>query len=301
MRNSIPVYVHLRRAKDRMDREYATKLDVPALAREAHASRAHFIRSFKSAFGETLHQYLLRPDGRLRWLTVTPADRPDQELVLAVPGPPMMDEESAAQVKALVAKGALGAGAFETDDCRGTFKELAARGVTFLTEPTERFYGIEATFRDNSGNWFSMTQRAGATVARWGKGARPPALGRSARGPHSARHSAPRPAPKVEPTATSARDPTRSTMRPPSQRAASRTQGEGRWTIAAPRSTRASPRTCSPPRSTSVSAHAARPTSPTRSCPRCAASSAATPSRLQRPPGRSTWLQRSASARLRGC
>jgi Glyoxalase/Bleomycin resistance protein/Dioxygenase superfamily len=101
-----------------------------------------------------------------RWLTVTPHDRPDHELILAVPGPPMMDEESAAQVKALVAKGALGAGAFETDDCRGTCKELAARGVTFLTEPTERFYGIEATFRDNSGNWFSMTQRAEAPVAQ---------------------------------------------------------------------------------------------------------------------------------------
>jgi catechol 2,3-dioxygenase-like lactoylglutathione lyase family enzyme len=101
-----------------------------------------------------------------RWLTVTPPDRPEHELVLAVPGPPMMDEESAAQVKTLVAKGALGAGAFDTDDCRGTFKELAARGVTFLTEPTERFYGIEATFRDNSGNWFSMTQRAEAPVAR---------------------------------------------------------------------------------------------------------------------------------------
>jgi AraC-like DNA-binding protein len=60
MRDPIPVYVHLRRAKDLMDREYARELDVVALAREARASRAHFIRSFKSAFGETPHQYLLR-------------------------------------------------------------------------------------------------------------------------------------------------------------------------------------------------------------------------------------------------
>lgn len=96
-----------------------------------------------------------------RWLTVNPPRRPDHELVLIVPGPPMMDVESAAQVKALVAKGALGAGAFETDDCRATYAELNARGVTFLSEPTEHFYGIEATFRDNSGNWFSMTQRTG--------------------------------------------------------------------------------------------------------------------------------------------
>jgi catechol 2,3-dioxygenase-like lactoylglutathione lyase family enzyme len=101
-----------------------------------------------------------------RWLTVNPPGRPDHELVLVVPGPPMMDEESAAQVKALIAKGALGAGAFETDDCRATYDELCARGVGFLTEPTERFYGIEATFRDNSGNWFSMTQRTDVPAAK---------------------------------------------------------------------------------------------------------------------------------------
>src|SRR5262245_4507848 len=56
----IPVYVHLRRAKDLIDRRFAEPLDVPSLACEAHASRAHFIRSFKKAFGETPHQYLLR-------------------------------------------------------------------------------------------------------------------------------------------------------------------------------------------------------------------------------------------------
>jgi len=101
-----------------------------------------------------------------RWLTVNPPGRPEHELVLVVPGPPMMDEESAQQVKALIAKGALGAGAFETDDCRATYAELKARGVGFLSEPTERFYGVEATFRDNSGNWFSMTQRAEVPTAR---------------------------------------------------------------------------------------------------------------------------------------
>jgi AraC-like DNA-binding protein len=60
MRDPIPVYVHLRRAKDRIDRDFAEQLDVPALAREAHASRAHFVRSFKKTFGETPHRYLLR-------------------------------------------------------------------------------------------------------------------------------------------------------------------------------------------------------------------------------------------------
>ena len=99
-----------------------------------------------------------------RWLTVSLPGQPDYELVLSVPGAPMMDEQSAEQVKALVAKGALGAGAFETDDCRATYDELNARGVTFLSEPTERFYGIEATFRDNSGNWFSMTERTEVPV-----------------------------------------------------------------------------------------------------------------------------------------
>jgi AraC-like DNA-binding protein len=60
MPDAIPVYIHLLRAKDLIDREYAKQLDVPALARAAHASTAHFSRSFKRAFGETPHQYLLR-------------------------------------------------------------------------------------------------------------------------------------------------------------------------------------------------------------------------------------------------
>jgi catechol 2,3-dioxygenase-like lactoylglutathione lyase family enzyme len=95
----------------------------------------------------------------LRWLTVSPPGQPDHELILLEPGPPMMDEESAEQVKALVAKGILGPGAFETSDCRGTYTQLSERGVNFLSEPTERPYGTEATLRDNSGNWFSMTER----------------------------------------------------------------------------------------------------------------------------------------------
>jgi AraC-like DNA-binding protein len=60
VRDRIPVYVHLLRAKDLIDRDFALELDVPALARAAHASTAHFSRSFKRAFGETPHQYLLR-------------------------------------------------------------------------------------------------------------------------------------------------------------------------------------------------------------------------------------------------
>ena len=100
----------------------------------------------------------VRMDERMdnfRWLTVGPPDQPDHDLILLEPGPPMMDEETAAQVKELVAKGVLGPGVFGTDDCKGTYAELNERGVNFLSEPAERFYSIEATLRDNSGNWFS--------------------------------------------------------------------------------------------------------------------------------------------------
>jgi catechol 2,3-dioxygenase-like lactoylglutathione lyase family enzyme len=106
-----------------------------------------------------------RMDG-FRWLTVSPPDQPDHELILLEPGPPMMDPETADQVKELVAKGVIGPGAFETDDCRKTYEELSGRGVNFLSEPAERFYGIEATLRDNSGNWFSMVQRTVAAAGR---------------------------------------------------------------------------------------------------------------------------------------
>ncbi len=100
------------------------------------------------------------------WLTVSSPSQRDHELILLEPGPPMMDAQTAAQVRALVAKGVLGPGAFEVDDCAATFAELSERGVTFLSEPAQRPYGVEATLRDNSGNWFSMAERPrqGATT-----------------------------------------------------------------------------------------------------------------------------------------
>ena len=76
----------------------------------------------------------------------------------------MLDPQSAEMMKTLVAKGSLGAGVLETPDCEAAYRELRGKGVTFIQEPTERFYGIEATFRDNSGNWFSLTQRVEAPV-----------------------------------------------------------------------------------------------------------------------------------------
>jgi catechol 2,3-dioxygenase-like lactoylglutathione lyase family enzyme len=120
--------------------------------------------SAKAFYTEKLG-FEVRHDERIddfRWLTVGPRDQPDLEFILFKPGPPMHDEESAEQLRALLAKGVLGGGVWATDDCRATYKELSARGVTFTMEPTERPYGIEAVFRDDSGNWFSLTQRTGS-------------------------------------------------------------------------------------------------------------------------------------------
>jgi catechol 2,3-dioxygenase-like lactoylglutathione lyase family enzyme len=97
--------------------------------------------------------------GGLRWLTVGPPDQPDVEIILAdcAMGHDLRTTE---QLRELVAKGALGTGVMATDDCRKTYEELTARGVVFTQEPARRPYGVEAVFRDDSGNWFSLTERA---------------------------------------------------------------------------------------------------------------------------------------------
>ena len=94
-----------------------------------------------------------------RWLTVGPPDQPDLNILLARPAPPMFSEEDAELLRGLIAKGSMAGGVLETDDCRATYAELKARGVEFLQEPAERPYGVEALFRDDSGNWFSLTSR----------------------------------------------------------------------------------------------------------------------------------------------
>ena len=93
-----------------------------------------------------------------RWLTVGPRGQPDLQILLAYPAPPMFSPEDAETVRALVAKGALGGAVLETDDCRATYETLKAKGVSFLQEPAERPYGIEALLRDDSGNWYSLNQ-----------------------------------------------------------------------------------------------------------------------------------------------
>lgn len=94
-----------------------------------------------------------------RWLTVGPKDQKDIEIILMEIRPGMMmDQNTANQLKTMVQNGVLGAGVFETPDCRKEYEELKKRGVEFKSAPEERFYGIEAVFKDNSGNWFSLTQ-----------------------------------------------------------------------------------------------------------------------------------------------
>jgi uncharacterized glyoxalase superfamily protein PhnB len=63
-----------------------------------------------------------------------------------------------AQLRKLIESGSIGAGVLEVDDCHKTYEELKAKGVEFVAPPEERFYGIEALLKDNSGNWFSMSQ-----------------------------------------------------------------------------------------------------------------------------------------------
>jgi catechol 2,3-dioxygenase-like lactoylglutathione lyase family enzyme len=97
--------------------------------------------------------------GDFRWLTVAPPDQDDVAIVLmAIPGPPVMDPETADQVRALMAKGFAGTVFLTTDDCQASYEELKGRGVEFTETPEERPYGIDSGFRDPSGNSFRLTQ-----------------------------------------------------------------------------------------------------------------------------------------------
>ena len=96
--------------------------------------------------------------GNFRWLTVAPPKSEVALALMAVPGPPVFDQETSDQLKALVAKGAAGGLFFATEDCRGTYEELKAKGVEFSQEPTEQPYGLDAGFRDSSGNSMRMMQ-----------------------------------------------------------------------------------------------------------------------------------------------
>ena len=98
--------------------------------------------------------------GNFRWLTVgVPGQEGVSIVLMAVPGPPVFDAETQAQLQALVAKGAAGGLFFATDDVQGTYEDLKGRGVEFQQEPTQQPYGIDAGFRDPSGNQMRMATR----------------------------------------------------------------------------------------------------------------------------------------------
>jgi predicted enzyme related to lactoylglutathione lyase len=97
--------------------------------------------------------------GNFRWLTVGPVGQPDVSIVLmGIPGPPVMDPETAEQVRNLMSKGFAGTVFLTTDDCHAAYEELVSRGVQFSEPPEERPYGIDSGFRDPSGNGIRVTQ-----------------------------------------------------------------------------------------------------------------------------------------------
>jgi catechol 2,3-dioxygenase-like lactoylglutathione lyase family enzyme len=99
-------------------------------------------------------------DNGFRWVTLSPKMQPNLEVVLMpVRESPMFPADKAAMLRQLIEAGVMGAGVMDVDDCQKTYDELKAKGVEFKQPPTERFYGVEAILKDNSGNWFSMCQR----------------------------------------------------------------------------------------------------------------------------------------------
>jgi catechol 2,3-dioxygenase-like lactoylglutathione lyase family enzyme len=115
---------------------------------------------YTEKLGMELRQDVTMPElGDFRWLSVGPVGQPDVAIVLmAVPGPPVFDEETAAALETLVAKGAAGGLFFTTDDIQGTYDELVKRGVEFSQPPEQRPYGVDAGFRDPSGNHMRVMQ-----------------------------------------------------------------------------------------------------------------------------------------------
>jgi predicted enzyme related to lactoylglutathione lyase len=97
--------------------------------------------------------------GGFRWLTVGPAGQDDMAIaLLTIPGPPVMDEQTANQVRDLMAKGFAGTVFLATDDAQAAYEELTGRGVDFVEPPEQRPYGIDSMFRDPSGNQIRLAQ-----------------------------------------------------------------------------------------------------------------------------------------------
>lgn len=95
-----------------------------------------------------------------RWLTVMPPEQPDLEITLfpVIVGK-MFTEEVVKSMTELISKGIFGPGIFSCKDIYATYEELKSKGVEFVKPPTKEFYGTEALFKDDSGNWFSLQQQ----------------------------------------------------------------------------------------------------------------------------------------------
>jgi catechol 2,3-dioxygenase-like lactoylglutathione lyase family enzyme len=116
---------------------------------------------YTEKLGMELREDVTVPElGNFRWVSVGVPGQDVSITLMAVPGPPVFDDETRAAIHELLAKGAAGGLFFATDDVQGTYEELKARGVEFLQEPTEQPYGVDAGFRDPSGNNFRMAKRS---------------------------------------------------------------------------------------------------------------------------------------------
>jgi catechol 2,3-dioxygenase-like lactoylglutathione lyase family enzyme len=114
---------------------------------------------YTDKLGMELREDVTVPEmGNFRWLSVGLPGQDVSITLMAVPGPPVFDEDTRKQIQGLLAKGAAGGLFFATDDAQATYEELKGRGVEFTQEPTKQPYGIDAGVRDPSGNHFRMVQ-----------------------------------------------------------------------------------------------------------------------------------------------
>jgi catechol 2,3-dioxygenase-like lactoylglutathione lyase family enzyme len=117
---------------------------------------------YRDTLGLELRDDVTVPEmGNFRWLSVgVPGQDGVALALLSIPGPPVFDEDTAEKLREIVAKGAAGGLFFATDDVQGSFEELKGKGVQFSQEPTQQPYGVDAGFRDPSGNQIRMAQLA---------------------------------------------------------------------------------------------------------------------------------------------
>ena len=116
---------------------------------------------YTDKLGMELREDVTVPEmGNFRWLSVGIPGQDVSITLMAIPGPPVFDDETRESINKLLAKGASGGLFFATDDAQKSYDDLKSRGVEFTQEPTEQPYGIDAGFRDASGNHFRLAQRA---------------------------------------------------------------------------------------------------------------------------------------------